>query len=217
MISKWRVQRYFADLYKSVVGVPVPDYVFDSGCLFIHIPKAAGVSISTSLYGREIGHNRLGYYRDLPKDLYVFSVVRNPFERVVSAWRFLSRGGMSHHPNGSKFNKAVLSRYRGFDDFVCNWLSAGNEYSFLHFIPQVEFLRTENGSLSRVNTLLRFESLQSDFKKIQERFQLQKPLEIMNSTGMVDYRSFYTSRSIDFVRSIYGIDFSLLGYDDSVF
>jgi len=217
MISMWRIHRFFGDNYHRLFGVTVPSYVYDVGCLFIHIPKVAGISISYSLYGREIGHTRLSYYRDIPDDLHIFSVVRNPFERVVSAWRFLSQGGLSNHPNGLKFNDTVLRNYDSFDSFVCNWLSAGNEYSFLHFIPQSEFLKSRDGSLSRINCLLRFETLENDYKTILNNFPSAKPLIPMNSSGKFDYRTLYTSRSYDCIRNLYAEDFHLLDYDDSFF
>ena len=140
----WRFHRIFCDSYKKTIGVPLPKFVSDRQCLFIHIPKTAGMSLIKSLYGREIGHTRLSFYREIPDDIYVFSVVRNPFDRAFSAWNFLYQGGMIHHPNGIKFKQVVLDRFVDFNDFVCNWLACGNERAFIHFVPQFEFLISKN-------------------------------------------------------------------------
>ena len=211
----WRCYRYIGDTYKRSMGVQVPKFVFDKMCLFIHIPKAAGMSVTTSLYGREIGHTRLSFYRNIPNGIYVFSVVRNPFDRVVSAWRFLMQGGMLHHPNGMRFKRTVLDRYVDFNDFVCGWLARGNERAFLHFIPQNEFLVSRGGCLSRIHKIIRFESLNSEFDDLRQKFVGIEPLKKVNVSGDGDYREYYNKESLECVRRVYSEDFRRFGYEDS--
>ena len=70
-----------------------------AGVIFVHIPKSAGVAINTALYNRPLGHF---FATDIQKvipnafdSLLTFGVVRNPLDRLVSAYRFAKSGGTS--------------------------------------------------------------------------------------------------------------------------
>lgn len=69
----------------------------EMGCIFVHIPKAAGTSVAHGLFGRGVGHKSIYEYRKIFgadfQEYFKFAVVRNPFSRVVSAYESLRRGG----------------------------------------------------------------------------------------------------------------------------
>ena len=71
------------------------------GCIFIHIPKCAGVSVSKALFGNLAGgHSRVVDYQlvfnsNEYSNYFKFTFVRNPWDRLVSAFFFLKKGGFN--------------------------------------------------------------------------------------------------------------------------
>ena len=74
-----------------------------AGVAFVHVPRAAGLSISRTLYNRDIFHFSASQMRRvLPADvlnLPRFAIVRNPWDRTVSAYHFATQGGV---PDGAQ-------------------------------------------------------------------------------------------------------------------
>ncbi|HTL74630.1 MAG TPA: sulfotransferase family 2 domain-containing protein, partial [bacterium] len=70
-------------------------------CIFVHVPKCAGISLVKSLFGDfDCGHTNLRRYQIMfaPAEFngyFKFTIVRNPFDRVVSAFLFLKKGGVN--------------------------------------------------------------------------------------------------------------------------
>ena len=73
--------------------------ISDLGCIFIHIPKCAGNAVQKSLFGEVVfGHQTIRQYQlalgsSEYRKAWKFAITRDPFERIVSAWRFLKNGG----------------------------------------------------------------------------------------------------------------------------
>jgi len=66
--------------------------------LFINVPKVASTSLNTALVGGDMHtHLPLKYFESLDKkcfdEYYKIAFVRNPWARVVSAYKGLKRGG----------------------------------------------------------------------------------------------------------------------------
>ena len=68
-----------------------------AGVVFVHVPKAAGTSVATATIGRRAGHFTAAEIRAAMGPafdrMFTFSVVRNPMDRLASAYRFARRGG----------------------------------------------------------------------------------------------------------------------------
>jgi hypothetical protein len=181
--------------------------------IFIHMPKAAGISVCQALYGNLAnGHAPIGEYQFIfPKadfDAYFkFTFARNPWDRLHSAYVFLKKGGTCDIDR--RFGESLPN---SFEDFVQR-LTPKSIYSYVHLVPQTDFLRSYTGKELAVDFVGRFENLEQDFEKVRQRVNPAARLEHRNKTsGRTDYREAYTPKMIDIVRSVYEKDVEILGY-----
>ncbi len=187
--------------------------------IFVHIPKAAGVSVARGLYGNmAFGHRKLCDYKRIFRPaifdaMYKFTIVRNPFDRLHSAYSFLKTGGMS--AADQEFSDLVLSAYPDFRAFVLDGLHEQRVQEYFHFIPQHDFLVNQDGNLADIDFVGRFETLSQDFALISEQVNPAAQLKHENkSTGRErgDYRRHYTPEMVDRVSAVYGKCMQLLDY-----
>lgn len=187
------------------------------GCIFIHVPKCAGVSVATALFGNlGGGHLRAEDYRLIysPREYgrrFKFTLVRNPWDRLASAYAFLKAGGMNAHDR--RFAERHLSRYHTFEDFVTDWVTEQNVTRYYHFQPQAHFLCVD-GRPPRLDFVGLFENLAEDFPLICERLGVKAELGLLNRTQgeRVSYQARYTERMIRIVAGVYAQDVAMLGY-----
>ena len=76
----------------------VPAQMAERNLIFVHVPRAAGTSISRALYGDGCTrHHSARYYRAVHPKLWAraqsFAVLRDPFDRFASAYAFVQAGG----------------------------------------------------------------------------------------------------------------------------
>lgn len=86
----------------ALVGLPMRREILACGVIFIHVPKNAGTTISTQLYGRHIGHRTAQFYQNCDHAYYAskpsFALFRCPVERFKSAYKFALAGGTPNVP-----------------------------------------------------------------------------------------------------------------------
>jgi hypothetical protein len=74
--------------------------------IFIHIPKNAGTAITNTLEMSDIGHHGWRYYKSRYPQKWVtytkISVVRNPWDRVVSCYEYAKMEDSYWHSTNSK-------------------------------------------------------------------------------------------------------------------
>lgn len=193
----------------------------DNRCIFVHIPKAAGMSICRSLFGNLAGgHAPLADYqiifsREEYQGYFKFSFVRNPWDRVFSAYNFLKSGG------ANEFDRQwahYIARYETFDDFIRRGLRTPRMRRKLHFLPQGRFLNVPFNPEDSVDFLGYFENIQQDFETIKRRLNLPhnpvlKHVNRTEATQKQDYRDFYTDETREIVRRFYQQDIEQLGYN----
>ncbi len=112
-------------------------------CIFVHVPKSAGISVSMSLFGNlSGGHVPIRTYslvfNKVEFDNYFkFAFVRNPWDRVASGYFYLRDGSglsaFSADPGLLERSKAILNAYPDFDSFVRGWINKENVAGFFVF------------------------------------------------------------------------------------
>lgn len=188
------------------------------GCIFIHIPKSAGLSISQALFGRvgpghlTIRDYRQAYGSDKLAGFFKFAFVRNPWDRLASAYRFLKAGGITIQD--ARFARRHLAPFDSFESFVLDWVTPDNVMRYWHFMPQTHFISDERLH-PVVDFLGYFENLDADFATVCRRLGVSRKLALLNSTMRkgVSYRSLYTPAMQDIVEHVYKNDIATLGYD----
>ncbi|WP_084203486.1 sulfotransferase family 2 domain-containing protein [Psychroserpens damuponensis] len=189
--------------------------------VFVHIPKAGGISIIKSLYGDQAGgFGHPSYMRFLKlfgkkrfNAYYKFTFVRNPWDRLHSAYGFLKKGGMN--PQDKQFSDEVMSQVNTFEDFVMRWLTPERVSEWVHFIPQYKYITNAKGEIV-VDFVGRFENFETDFESISKHIGVNQSLIHLNKTKdkkVFDYREVYTIAMKERVTELYKEDIKFFEYN----
>lgn len=191
-----------------------------AGVAFIHVPKAAGTSIAHALYGRSTTHVTAAVARLYAPERWdafpSFGVVRNPWDRALSAYRFARAGGGSgpeavpiigpEHYTGPAFSS--------FARFVEEWLTERDLETADHvFRPQWRYL-CDAGGCALVGHIGRFEDLDAVARHAGDL--LGRPVSIgrtnVTEGGGGAYRDAYTPELRRRIGRLYERDVELFGY-----
>lgn len=186
-------------------------------CIYVHIPKAAGISINKALFGNYGGgHTTVRAYKRIfgpirYKRYFTFTFVRNPYSRLLSAYHFLMTGGFKEEEG--KWAEQNISSYSSFDEFVRKWVSEDNIWRYNHFKPQYSFV-CDIGLEPEVDFIGKVETINEDFEKVCRVLDVPNNLSVHNK-GEPDnsnWKQYYTSHSFQKVAEIYHQDFELFNY-----
>jgi len=173
-----------------------------NGLTFVHIPKTAGKSVTRwihdnfrdKLYCPDLAytHPKLSMIDNVGTD--TFAIVRNPWDRIVSLWAFWT--GCVIHPDVP------------FDTFVRNL----DKYTFADW-AWFTFAEPQKGWIPEgVTHLLKFETLEEDFRVIQERLGCFEPLPCVNASVRSNFRQYYTDETRDIIAQVFKDDIEAFGY-----
>ena len=165
------------------------------------------------------------------------TVVRNPYGRAVSLFRFLDktlaeackRDGIGTHelaalrakkslpkkdPYSYPGTKALIDAgfpepdYRRFLESSIFWRGPG-----AHPMTERLSVKTDRGQQVDMDIIMRFETLADDWQQATGAIGLKTPFIHLNSTGSYDYRRYYEdARCLDIVREKYETDFVAFDY-----
>ena len=194
--------------------------IHNKRCIFIHIPKTGGTTIEHFL--REKGKNQLDYigvinnrsmqhYKASELKLkipeyfykyYKFSIVRNPYERLLSEYYWCPLINIGHKYNKTKddFLKYIIFLFKNKNKM----LSVYND----HFIPQYEFLYENNNLI--VNNIFKYEhfSYVNDFLK--KKLNINNDFIILNKTNLE--KEDWSLDQKEIIYKLYKNDFLLFNY-----
>ncbi len=194
--------------------------------LFIHIKKTAGNSITSVLgeysedrmalkpwqdgvesFGLKSDlfgtgkHTLLQQYREVLRTpffapLYKFSVVRNPWERLVSLYFSSNYGSVT-------WNREAFLRLIDKEPSMSSYLASYSDVE----------LQTD---YQTVDEVIRFESLEDDFVRLCDRLELpHRPLPHRNQSSHLPYTQYYDQALIEIVAHKYRQDIQRFGYEFS--
>lgn len=190
--------------------------------IFIHVPKAAGSSIKVEVYGSAKsagGHRRIAEYAayDMARTqaFFKFAFVRNPWDRLLSAYSYLSQGvGTTFRDN--QFARSFLADVEDFEGFMHRLEDPGWRKQILyydHFRPQAHWICMPGARTHAMDFLGRFETMPEDMARLRTHLGLDAGAPVQaRPSRHVPYREAYTARTRATVEEIYAQDIALLDY-----
>ena len=198
--------------------------------LFVHINKSGG-GVFTKNFLKN-GINKLtGYHRTLQdmlnqcesyynlkkSDLYIFTIVRNPWDRMLSMYLFYRQNGYTDFfPKEIGFNISFKDwiKYIYSDKFNKHKMhSAVNMHKYC-FSNQINWLLDDNGNIININKIIRFENLEKElYPFLKDTLGLHYII-----TGKVHptihnhYSEYYDEETKQLVENHYQKDIEMFGY-----
>ena len=191
----------------------------DKKIIFIHIPKAAGNALIKTLFDQSAtGHDPILRYKENNSvkynDFYKFTVVRNPWDRIVSAFHYLKQGGIGFFDKD--FSNEYLDDVPDFSTFVKRLESdnvfRNNILTWIHFVPQIDFLSDEYGDVA-LNKIIKLENINDEIPSLCKDLGISNRDMISdNSCKRKPYQYYYDDELAAIVGTIYKQDIERLGY-----
>lgn len=189
--------------------------------IFVHVPKTAGTSVCRALFDVKPRHAPLARFLAIDPDRFAryfkFGFVRNPWDRLFSAYSFLS--GTPRRQFRTVVERQWVQRRLGatptFEQFVLSLEDRRRREAFFsrkHFRPQRDWLRVPGHPDAGCDFIGRFESLAEDFEVVCRRLGVAPSLPALRQTAHAPYREVYSRDMIVRVGEWYAEDISLYGY-----
>ena len=195
-------------------------------CIFIHINKNAGTSIDTLFNGKHSGHWNIRAYESFKRTklyyphYYKFTVVRNPWDKMVSFYHSWVKSSKWDWGWGSGNKLTFIEFIKIIDGF-------SNERQ-MELWPERKYYPHKSGTMRMSNQLdwlidskneipldyiCRFENLQEDFNKVCDDIGFPKTeLPYYNKSKHLHYSTYYDDETRDIVARRFSKDIEYFGY-----
>jgi len=179
-------------------------------CIFVHVPKTGGESISVLLGAnpdpiklRFLPKKHVGirYYkknnRRAFRNYFKFSIVRNPWDAAVShaSWKEKVLKKSKEPLTKKKFEYYMYKNFR-------------KSFFVKHRPRRMLFI----DDVLQVN-IIRFENINEDFEHIRKALNIEENLPHKNKTNHKSYKEYYNEETIEMVRSCFKKDIEYFGYE----
>ena len=132
---------------------------------------------------------------------YKFTIVRNPWDKAVSQYCFMSKRDDLRDFIGMKS-----------DDSFKKYLELTKRKKHVQWEPQVSFLRDINGELL-IDYIGRFEKLHKCADAIFSHLSIQnQSIPHINKSDRKTYQKYYDEESIEMIREMYAEDINVFEY-----
>lgn len=213
--------RMSSDVHERLAELHVPyppgpkrqrrlEQVRRTGVLFIHIPKNAGTSLTRALYGMDVGHETIRYFRRrMPQlaGLPSFAILRDPVRRFLSAYHYARAGGSDLRHVARGFRDTYM-RLGGIDEALDHIERARWPYGTDHiFRPQAWYVTDRHGRVA-VDHLFRLE----DMQRVQDFVSryTATPVGHANAGSAKDDAPALRPDQVARIRQIYHMDYALI-------
>ncbi|MEA2020644.1 MAG: sulfotransferase family 2 domain-containing protein [Patescibacteria group bacterium] len=192
--------------------------------IFVHVPRTGGSSIERHICWKNnfpvVGHDtrkpNYKYLKDRPrlynKDNFIFTFVRNPWDRLVSAFFYLNEGG--GNPKDEKDRKKYLAKYEGnFKKFVKDAFANKKILEQIHFKPQYKWICNNNKELL-IDFVGKFENFNKDLDKLSKKLEIELDYPpVSNKSDHKFYRDYYDEETKRIIKNAYKKDVALFNYN----
>jgi len=129
---------------------------------------------------------------------YKFCFIRNPYDKIISAWNHINRYNIP------------------FKNYL-NLINKCNDVEYIHmFLPQTRNIINEKGKIN-INYIGKFENLENDLTHILKNIGIKKIIhdvnKKMNKRDHLDFYKYYDQESLNIVNNLLKEDFDNLDYE----
>lgn len=186
--------------------------------IFVHIPKCAGLSISKTIFGcrgsahMNISLLQLAFTGAEFQSFYKFSFVRNPWDRLVSAYYFMR--DRESRVSQRDFGGRSFESFPNFQSFVLDYI---NESDLSHHVlikPQYKFICQNGTETPQLDFIGRYENIAEDYSQVCQRLGIPNTIRDTNrgQSRPRDYRTEYNDEMVEIVGRVYARDIRMFRY-----
>ncbi len=176
--------------------------------VFVHINKTGGTSVTRALGLRRRHRTAMelqSEYAALWERKFRFSIVRNPWDKVVSHYHYrvmTNESGLASEQIA--FNDWVKMAYGDANPRYCDRPK--------QFNAQWNWLSDSSGNCI-VDYIMRFENLEEDFNVLCKKLGRRATLPHLNRSHRGDYRSYFDAETKEIIAIRFKIDIEKFGYE----